>query len=86
MGTFTNVICCAVLLDSLVSVPRLRQQEGTDVDKLMASHITPWLISIPTQSINILFYVCSHRGDIRPKTTTTKKHIIIIYTNFPTGL
>ena len=36
---------------------------------------------------NILFYVCSHLGDIRPKTTTTtKQHIIIIYTNFPTGL
>ena len=34
------------------------------------------------QSINILFYVCSHRGDIRQK----QKHIIIIYTNFPTGL
>ena len=37
-------------------------------------------------SISILFYVCSHRGDIRQKTTTKKKHIIIIYTNFPTGL
>ena len=32
--------------------------------------------------VNILFYVCSHRGDIRQK----QKHIIIIYTNFPTGL
>ena len=34
------------------------------------------------ESITILFYVCSHRGDIRQK----QKHIIIIYTNFPTGL
>ena len=34
------------------------------------------------RNINILFYVCSHRGDIRQK----QKHIIIIYTNFPTGL
>ena len=34
------------------------------------------------QSINILFYVCSHRGDIRQK----QKHIIIVYINFPTGL
>ena len=38
--------------------------------------------AIVNQSINILFYVCSHRGDIRQK----QKHIIIIYTNFPTGL
>jgi len=37
---------------------------------------------VKEQSINILFYVCSHRGDIRQK----QKHIIIIYTNFPTGL
>ena len=33
-------------------------------------------------SINILFHVCSHRGDIRQK----QKLTIIIYTNFPTGL
>ena len=29
-----------------------------------------------------IFYVCSHRGDIGQK----QKYIIIIYTNFPTGL
>jgi len=41
------------------------------------------------KSVNILFYVCSHQGDIRQEQTknkTSKKHIIIIYTNFPTGL
>ena len=40
------------------------------------------VIHCTNQSINILFYVCSHQGDIRQK----QKHIIIIYTNFPTGL
>ena len=42
--------------------------------------------------ISILFYVCSHRGDIRQEQTKekdkkkkkTKQNII--YTNFPTGL
>ena len=41
------------------------------------------------ESINILFYVCSHRGDIRQeKQTKTKqtKNSIIICANFPTGL
>ena len=33
------------------------------------------------QSINILFYVCSHRGDIRQKQKQKTKHIIIIYTH-----
>ena len=36
------------------------------------------------QSINIVFSVCSHRGDIRQKQKT--KTIVIIYTNFATGL
>ena len=39
-------------------------------------------IRTTNQSVNVLFDVCSHRGDIRQK----QKHIIIIYTNFPTGL
>ena len=28
------------------------------------------------QSISVLFYVCSHRGDIRPKNTTTKPNTV----------
>ena len=36
-------------------------------------------------NFNILFYVCSHRGGI-DKNKKKLKHIIIIYTNFPTGL
>ena len=46
------------------------------------------------QSINqsvFLFYVCSHRGDIRQQQQQQQKHtknqqIIIIFTNFPTEL
>ena len=40
-------------------------------------------VCVSVQPINqSIFYVCSHRGDIRQK----QKHIIIIYTNFPTEL
>ena len=41
------------------------------------------------QSITILFYVCSHRGDIRQEQQTNKTkmfYLFFIYTNFPTGL
>ena len=31
-----------------------------------------------------IFYVCSHRGDIRQQ-QQQQNHIIIIYANFPTG-
>ena len=34
-----------------------------------------------------VFYVCSHRGDVRPKNKNKKQqHIVIIYPNFSTGL
>ena len=37
---------------------------------------------------SVIFYVCSHQGDIRQKTKQKQQqqHIIIIYTNFPTRL
>ena len=40
------------------------------------------------QSVNILFYVCSQQGDIRPSPTPSPKIILLFvtYTSLPTGL
>ena len=40
------------------------------------------------QSVSVLLYVCSQQGDTRPTTTNTTQntHILVSYTNLPTGL
>ena len=43
-------------------------------------------LNLPLAINQSIFYVCSHQGDIRQKQTKTTKHIIIIYTYFPTEL
>ena len=43
-------------------------------------------LNLPLAINQSIFYVCSHQGDIRQKQPKTTKHIIIIYTHFPTEL
>ena len=38
-----------------------------------------YLSVIIYQSINVLFYVCSHQGDIRPQKTNKQKNIFLYY-------
>ena len=51
---------------------------------LFLMYITDLPDRVTFRSVSVLFYVCSHRGDIRPKNYL--KIILVYYTNLPKGL